>query len=132
MSFLKDRTLIVLSGILFIILLIAVAFYISSNYTITGTGIQHNPQYSNISLNEQQMKVVCIALNDENVKGFLSGRRYAITQTVIQNFSMNKMGSYVLIECMNDDGSLDFHLLVSVDVQNKSVISAIGEKPKPG
>lgn len=131
MSFLKDRTFFLLSSVLLIILLILAGLYMSSKYSINVAGIQHNPQYSNISLNEQQQKVVNIALSDENVQSYLNGRRYAITDVGMQNSSLDTAGSYVTIECMNDDGSLDYHLLIQVDVQNNRVKLAIPEKPRP-
>jgi hypothetical protein len=129
MSYFKDRTLLLLIGIFSMIVMIALGFHVSSNNS--NTNLQKNFPYSNLNLSEGQKKVLDIALNDKNVKNDMNGRKYIITQVVENNFNMSNMGSFVQIDFLNNDGTLDHHLLVIVDVQNNNVTWAIPEKPVP-
>ena len=96
-----------MSTILLIILLIALAIYVSSNNTITVAGIQKNTLYSNISTKEQEIKMINIALNDDIVKSYLDNKTVSIND-------VNTSEQYVLFYIGDTSGGWQ-KLLVGVD-----------------
>jgi hypothetical protein len=85
-------------------------------------------------LSADQKRLVDTALNNDTIKTELSGKQYVVTSAVITNQSRlwprNENGT-VSIDILYPDGSIDYHMFMSVDFQNNTVPLIVREKPLP-
>lgn len=100
----------------------------SNNAYLTPTGI------NNSNLSSDEKRIVDIVLSNDEIKRELSGHNYLISNVKITNYSRTFPpieDGQVQIDILNQDGSIDYHILASVDFQNNSVSFINREKPLP-
>lgn len=88
--------------------------------------------YSNLSPDEKRL--VDIVVSNEEIKNEISDHNYVVSNVRITNNSRPAPpveDGQVQIEVLYQDGSIDYHILASVDLKNNSVSFINREKPLP-
>lgn len=125
MNKLPIKNVIIVISIILIIILVGI--YLFKQTEMPSTNIPVNQNFT-----EQQKKVIAITLENALIKSQLNGRIYEINTVNIDQYKLNNISlSTVQILVKNNDGSLDYHIDASVDLQNNTIYLITQEKPKP-
>jgi hypothetical protein len=91
MGFLKDRTILVLIGILLVLILIAVGLYVFSEKAVNPI---MSDQLQNDLVSMPNSDAVRIALNDPEVQGYLANHTYSSDNSVYNTFTIENASGF--------------------------------------
>lgn len=118
MGFLKDRTLITLIGVSFVIIILtAIGIYFSaSNAPHVGLSPQFNNSTNRILSGQEKDAIINITLGDDNVKVLLNNQTYTVNEV---NSVLQYAQQYVVFNVGNTSSYWE-RLVVGVDLTNNS------------